>query len=140
MSRETRSCKTHALTLSQIELHPDVDAPLGKNIKFSLCICKVTVLPATRKSILRSSAYKRMRSDLKHDKTYIMNKIKSKGFKMTTLGEAGSHRKSSRLRATTSHKLLAAGHIIPYPSKKAAAESQLSQLSQQQPMADLVLI
>jgi hypothetical protein len=42
MSRETRSCKTHAVTLSQVELHPTVDATLGKNIKFSLCICKVT--------------------------------------------------------------------------------------------------
>jgi hypothetical protein len=48
---------------------------------------------------------------------------------MTTLGDAGSHRKSSRLRATSFHKLLAAG--------QAAAESQLSQFSQQQPMADL---
>jgi hypothetical protein len=30
MSRETRSWKTHALILSQVELHPVVDAPLGK--------------------------------------------------------------------------------------------------------------
>jgi hypothetical protein len=43
MSRETRSCKTHALTLFQAEQHPTVDAPLGKNIKFSLRFCKVTV-------------------------------------------------------------------------------------------------
>jgi hypothetical protein len=34
--------------------------------------------------------------------------------------------------------MLAAGQIRPYPSKKAAAEFQLSQFSQQQPMADLV--
>jgi hypothetical protein len=53
------------------------------------------------------------------------------------LGNAGYHRKSSRLRATSFHKLLAAGQIRPYPSKKAAAESQLSQFSQQQPVADL---
>jgi hypothetical protein len=43
MSCETRPCKTHALTLSQVELHPAVDAPLQKNIKFSLHIYKVTV-------------------------------------------------------------------------------------------------
>jgi hypothetical protein len=43
MSRETRSCKIHALTLVQVELHPTVDASLGKNIKFNLRICKVTV-------------------------------------------------------------------------------------------------
>jgi hypothetical protein len=42
MSRETISCKTHAFTFSQVELHPAVDAPPGKNIKFSLRICKVT--------------------------------------------------------------------------------------------------
>jgi hypothetical protein len=30
MSRETKSCKTNALTLSKVELHPVVDAPLGK--------------------------------------------------------------------------------------------------------------
>jgi hypothetical protein len=42
------------------------------------------------------------------------------------------------LRATSFQKLLAAGQIRPYPSKKAAAESQLSLFSQQQPMADLV--
>jgi hypothetical protein len=69
-----------------------------------------------------------------------MNKIKSKGFKMPTLGDAGSRKKSSRLRATSSHKLLAAGHIRPYPCKKAATESQISQLFQQQPMADLVKV
>jgi hypothetical protein len=49
MSRETRSCKTHALTLSQVELHPVVDAPLGKNIKFSLRICKVTIVGNRKK-------------------------------------------------------------------------------------------
>jgi hypothetical protein len=38
-----RPCKTHALTLPQVELHPAVDAPLGKNIKLSLRICKITV-------------------------------------------------------------------------------------------------
>jgi hypothetical protein len=43
MSRETSSCKTHALTLPQVELHPAKDAPLGKNIKFSLRNCQVTV-------------------------------------------------------------------------------------------------
>jgi hypothetical protein len=59
------------LTLSQVELHPAV----GKNIKFSLRICKATVA-ANRK---KSSAYKRMRSDLNHEKTSFMNKIKSKG-------------------------------------------------------------
>jgi hypothetical protein len=42
------------------------------------------------------------------------------------------------LGATSSHKSLAAGQIRPYPSKKASAKSQLSQFSQQQPMADLV--
>jgi hypothetical protein len=36
MSREPKSSKTHALTFSQVELHPAVDALLGKNIKFSL--------------------------------------------------------------------------------------------------------
>jgi hypothetical protein len=30
MSRLTRSCKTHAPTLPQVELHPAVKAPLGK--------------------------------------------------------------------------------------------------------------
>jgi hypothetical protein len=49
MSRESRSSKTHALTLPQVELHPDVDAPLGKNNKFSLCICKVTVADNRKK-------------------------------------------------------------------------------------------
>jgi hypothetical protein len=57
---------------------------------------------------------------------------------MTILGNAGSHRKSSRLRATSFHTLFAAGQIRPYPSKKTAAESQLNQFSQQQPMANLV--
>jgi hypothetical protein len=57
---------------------------------------------------------------------------------MTTLGHAGSHKKSSRLRATSFQKLLTAGQIRPYPSKKAAAESQLSQLCQQQSMTDVV--
>jgi hypothetical protein len=57
---------------------------------------------------------------------------------MTTLGDAGSHRKSSRLRGISFHKLLATGQIRPYPSKKGAAESQFSQFSQQPPMADLV--
>jgi hypothetical protein len=57
---------------------------------------------------------------------------------MTTLGNAGSHRKSSRMRATSFHKLLTAGQTRPYLSKKAVAESQLSQFSQQQPMADLI--
>jgi hypothetical protein len=50
MSLETRSCKTHALTLFQVELHPAVDAPLGKNIKFSLRICKV-IVAGNRKKI-----------------------------------------------------------------------------------------
>jgi hypothetical protein len=36
------------------------------------------------------------------------------------------------------NKLLAVGQIRPYPSKKAAAESQLSQFSQRQHMADFV--
>jgi hypothetical protein len=57
---------------------------------------------------------------------------------MTTLGDAGSRRKSSRLIAASFHKLLVASQIRPYPSKKADAESQLSKFSQQQPMADLV--
>jgi hypothetical protein len=43
MSCETRTCKTHALTLPQVELHPTDDAQLGENIKSSLQICKVTV-------------------------------------------------------------------------------------------------
>jgi hypothetical protein len=55
---------------------------------------------------------------------------------MTTLGDAGSHKKSSRLRATRFHKLLAAGQIRSYLSKKAAAEFQISEFSQQQLMAD----
>jgi hypothetical protein len=42
------------------------------------------------------------------------------------------------LKGTSFHKLLAPGQIGPYPSKKAAAEYQLSQFSQQQPMAELV--
>jgi hypothetical protein len=32
-----------SFTLFQVELHPGVDAPLGKNMKFSLRICKVIV-------------------------------------------------------------------------------------------------
>jgi hypothetical protein len=88
------------------------------------------------------SAFKRIRSDLKHEKTSFMNKIKSKGSKIATLGNAGFHRKSSRsrLRTTSFHKLLVVGQIRPYPSKKAAAESQLSRFSLQQPMADLAIL
>jgi hypothetical protein len=77
MSRETRSCKTHALTLSEVELHTAVDAPLGKTSS-SVCALAKSLLPATGKNMLRSSAYKRMRSDLKHEKTSFMKKIKSK--------------------------------------------------------------
>jgi hypothetical protein len=44
--------------------------------------------------------------DIKHEKTSFMNKIKSKN---DNPGDAGSHRKSSRLRATSSHKFVAAG-------------------------------
>jgi hypothetical protein len=43
MSSESRPCETHALTLSEVELHPAVDATLEKNIKFNLRICKVTI-------------------------------------------------------------------------------------------------
>jgi hypothetical protein len=60
-----------------------------------------------------------MRSDLKHEKMSRMNKIKS----VTTLGDAGSHRKSPRLRANSPHKLLATGQIRTHRSKKAAART-----------------
>jgi hypothetical protein len=49
ISRETRSCKTNALIFSQVELHPAVDAPLEKNNKFSLRICKVSVTGKKKK-------------------------------------------------------------------------------------------
>jgi hypothetical protein len=59
-------------------MHPPVDAPLGKTSS-SACAFAKSLLLATGKDIFRSSAYKKKRGDLKHEKKSFMNKIKSKG-------------------------------------------------------------
>jgi hypothetical protein len=51
MSRGTRSFKTHALTLFQVELHPAVDAPLEKKTSSSVRTFAKSLLPATGKNI-----------------------------------------------------------------------------------------
>jgi hypothetical protein len=63
MSREDRSRETHALTLSEFELHPAVDASLGKT---SSSTCKII-------SVQKNA------NELKHENASFMNKLKSKG-------------------------------------------------------------
>jgi hypothetical protein len=40
MSRELRSCKTHALTLLQVELHPVINAPPRKTSSSACAFAK----------------------------------------------------------------------------------------------------
>jgi hypothetical protein len=120
MSRETRSCKTHAFTLSQVELHPAIDAidaPLGKNIKFSLRICKVTIA-GNRKKYFEIISVQKNAKWIETWKNVIYEQNKEQRTQMTTLGDAGSHRKSLRFRTTSFYKLLATGQIRPYRLSK----------------------
>jgi hypothetical protein len=53
-----KSCKTHALTLSQVELHPAIDPLLGKKSS-SGCAFAKSLMPATRIFFLRSATQRR---------------------------------------------------------------------------------
>jgi hypothetical protein len=72
------ACKTNALTVSQVELHP-LSMHHGEKTSSLACAFAKSLLPATGKNILISSAYKRCEVTQHMKETSFNNKIKSKG-------------------------------------------------------------